>query len=84
MKELEHSSTIGPLPNHKVGWNRPQLLEIQHAYTEGDWPARKKIIEEHIAAAKHMLSDRIVAAGDSVLGHQGFLSVLRCATSGSA
>ena len=55
MKQLEPVSMIGPLPNRKFGWNRPQLLELQSGYTEADWETRENIIAQHIDATVQML-----------------------------
>ena len=55
MKKLEPISMIGPLPNKKWGWNRPQLLETQHTYAESGWEAREETIARHYDATVQML-----------------------------
>ncbi len=35
------------LPNQKFRINRPQLLERQTEYVEGDWAARQRVMDEH-------------------------------------
>jgi hypothetical protein len=55
MKKLEPVSMIGPLPNRKEGWNRPQLLETQHAYAEASLEGREAIIAKHYEATVQML-----------------------------
>ena len=50
LKTLGWSSVNGPLPNGKWGWNRPQILGSQSAFPEGDWSARRKVMDEHLKA----------------------------------
>ena len=50
LKTLAWSSVIGPLPNRKWGWNRPQILGSQSAYPDGDWSVRRKVMDEHLKA----------------------------------
>ena len=50
LKTLAWSSAIGPLPNRKWGWNRPQILGSQSAYPDGDWSVRRKVMDEHLKA----------------------------------
>lgn len=52
---LEFGSIVSPLPNQKVGWNRPQLVGPHQAYVEGDWPTRLKVMEQHWQAALGLL-----------------------------
>lgn len=37
----------GPPPNRKMRINRPQLTELQHAYPDGPWEERHKIMDAH-------------------------------------
>jgi hypothetical protein len=55
MKKLEPISMIGPLPNRKFGWNRPQLLETHHVYAEASVEEREAIIVRHYEATVQML-----------------------------
>ena len=60
LKTLAWSSVIGPLPNRKWGWNRPQLLGSQSAYPDGDWSVRREVMDEHLKATYqifHFLRD---------------------------
>jgi hypothetical protein len=41
LRDLEYGSIVGPLPNNKIGWNRPQLVGVQHDYPQGDWNKRR-------------------------------------------
>ena len=50
LKTLGWSSVNGPLPNRKWGWNRPQILGSQSAYPDGDWSARRRVMDEHLKA----------------------------------
>lgn len=38
---------LGPPPNGKMRINRPQLVELQHAYPDGSWEERHKIMDAH-------------------------------------
>jgi hypothetical protein len=51
----QYSQLLGPLPNQKFLWNMPELLGPQHAYPDGDWAARERIIEQHRQATRGML-----------------------------
>ena len=50
LKTLAWGSVIGPLPNRKWGWNRPQVLSSQSTYPDGDWRVRRKVMDEHLKA----------------------------------
>lgn len=44
---LERIGFSEGLPNRKVRVNRPQLIGRQNAYVEGDWNARRAVMDEH-------------------------------------
>lgn len=52
---LEFGSIVSPLPNQKIGWNRPQLIGPHQAYVEGDWTAREKVMDQHWQATMGLL-----------------------------
>lgn len=54
VQELEYDSHI-QLPNNKICWNRPQLLDSQNKYIEGSWSVRNEIISENRKAALSLL-----------------------------
>lgn len=41
---LEYRVRVPAIPNGKISWNRPQLIGLQNAYVEGDWPARRAVL----------------------------------------
>ena len=48
LKALEFGEpAINPVPNRKVGLNRPQLVGPHQAYVEGAWSVRRRVAEEH-------------------------------------
>lgn len=47
LRKLEYDFIVEPLPNRKIGWNRPQLLGPHHAYVEGDWLTRQAVMDLH-------------------------------------
>lgn len=49
------SGFIGPLPNSKYCWNRPELVGEQNAYFEASWPEREAIIAKHRLATLSLL-----------------------------
>jgi sialidase-1 len=55
VRQLEHTSLIRPIPNDKIGWNRPQLVPLQTAYVEGDWATRRRVAAAHKAATLGLL-----------------------------
>lgn len=55
LKKLEFGSMVSPIPNNKIGWNRPQLVGPHHAYPEADWPTRQRIMDEHWQATMALL-----------------------------
>lgn len=52
---LEFGSIVSPLPNNKVGWNRPQLIGPHQAYVEGDWATRLRVMDQHWQATQGLL-----------------------------
>ena len=52
---LEFGSIVSPLPNKKIGWNRPQLVGPHQAYVEGDWETRLKVMGQHWQATMGLL-----------------------------
>ena len=46
VKQLEYNYYT-EIPNDKIYWNRPQLVNIQHQYIEGGWTVREEIYEAH-------------------------------------
>lgn len=55
LKTLEFGSIVSPLPNQKIGWNRPQLVGPHQAYIEGDWEVRRKVMDQHWQATMGLL-----------------------------
>lgn len=55
LSSLEFGSIVSPLPNNKVGWNRPQLVGPHQGYVEGDWPTRLKVMDQHWQATMGLL-----------------------------
>lgn len=55
LKTLEFGSIVSPLPNQKIGWNRPQLVGPHQAYVEGDWETRRKVMDQHWQATMALL-----------------------------
>jgi hypothetical protein len=45
LRHLDITSVVGPIPNQKVGWNRPQLIGDQNAYVEGNWSVRRQVMD---------------------------------------
>src|SRR5262249_27536336 len=45
--KLEWSSLVAPIPNSKIGWNRPQLVGPHVEYVEADWPTRQRVMDLH-------------------------------------
>lgn len=55
LKTLEFGSIVSPLPNQKIGWNRPQLIGPHQAYVEGDWKTRQQVMDQHWNATMGLL-----------------------------
>jgi hypothetical protein len=55
LKTLEFGSIVSPLPNNKIGWNRPQLVGPHQEYVEGDWAARRRVMDAHWNATMGLL-----------------------------
>ncbi len=55
LKTLEHGSIVRPLPNRKIGWNRPQLVGPHQVYVEGDWEMRRRVMDAHWNATLGLL-----------------------------
>jgi hypothetical protein len=55
VRALEYDFLIQPIPNRKIGWNRPQLLERHQAYVEGDWSTRQSVMDDHWHATLSLL-----------------------------
>ncbi len=55
LKKLAFGSIVSPIPNRKIGWNRPQLVGPHQAYVEGDWTTRRKVMDEHWHATMALL-----------------------------
>lgn len=55
LSKLEFGSIVSPLPNHKIGWNRPQLVGPHQAYVEGDWETRQQVMDQHWQATMGLL-----------------------------
>ncbi|SKB00441.1 FAD dependent oxidoreductase [Prosthecobacter debontii] len=55
LKTLEFGSIVSPLPNQKIGWNRPQLIGPHQAYVEGDWKTRRQVMDQHWNATMGLL-----------------------------
>lgn len=53
--KLEFGSIVQPLPNQKIGWNRPQLVGPHQDYVEGDWSTRQRVMDEHWQATMGLL-----------------------------
>ena len=54
-EELDYDSTIEPLPNQKLSWNRPQLPGRATAYVLGDAATRQRMADEHWEATLGLL-----------------------------
>jgi len=55
LKTLEFTSIVRPIPNDKIGWNRPQILGLHQDYVEGDWETRQAVMDAHWEAAMALL-----------------------------
>lgn len=55
LQTLEYGSIVRPLPNRKIGWNRPQLVGPHQAYVEGDWDSRLQVMDAHWKATLGLL-----------------------------
>lgn len=55
LKKLEFGSLVQPLPNQKIGWNRPQLIGPHQDYVEGDWTTRQRVMDAHWNATLGLL-----------------------------
>ena len=55
LRTLEWGSRVRPIPNEKIGWNRPQLVGLHQAYVEGDWETRQQVMDAHWEAAMALL-----------------------------
>ncbi len=55
LKTLEYGSIVQPIPNQKIGWNRPQLVGLHQDYVEGDWKTRQAVMDAHWKAAMGLL-----------------------------
>jgi len=55
LKKLEFGSLVQPLPNKKIGWNRPQLIGPQTDYVEGDAKVRQQVMDAHWEATMALL-----------------------------
>ena len=55
LRGLNISSVVGPIPNQKICWNRPQLIGDQTAYVEGSWSARRQVMDRFWAATVGLL-----------------------------
>jgi len=68
VRNLEWGSRVRPIPNAKIGWNRPQLVGPHQSYVEGDWEARQKVMDAHwnatIAKLYFMQNDPSVPEDD--------------------
>jgi len=42
-------------PNQKVYLNLPEIVGIQHAYVEGDWATRQRIVDEHARLTRALI-----------------------------
>jgi hypothetical protein len=42
-------------PNQKAYLNLPELVGVQHAYVEGDWATRQKIVDEHAQLTRWLI-----------------------------
>ena len=54
-KRLEYTSVVQPIPNRKIGWNRPQLVGPHNAYVEGVAAARQQALDAHWRATLGLL-----------------------------
>jgi len=52
---LEYGSRVTPVPHHKMGWNRPQLVGIQTDYIEADRAGRRRVLDAHWKATLGLL-----------------------------
>ena len=62
LRSVEMRPGNGPIPNGKVGLNRPQLIGPDtRSYAEGDWTVRRRVMDEHwqltMAALWHYQND---------------------------
>lgn len=55
LKMLEFGSIVQPLPNSKIGWNRPQLVGPHQDYVEGDRATRERVMDQHWDATLALL-----------------------------
>ncbi len=55
VKDLEYGSIVAPLPNQKIGWNRPQLIDVHTAYVEGERGVRGNVMDQHWQATLELL-----------------------------
>lgn len=55
LKKLEFGSIVQPLPNKKIGWNRPQLIGPQTDYVQGDAKTRQQVMDAHWEATMALL-----------------------------
>jgi len=55
LKRLDSGSIVQPLPNKKIGWNRPQLIGPHTAYVEGDAKTRQQVMNAHWDATMALL-----------------------------
>ncbi len=55
LKRLEFGSIVQPLPNKRIGWNRPQLIGPHTAYVQGDVRARQQVMDAHWDATMALL-----------------------------
>jgi hypothetical protein len=55
LRDLQYGGTLGPLPNGKHGWNRPQLVGLHQAWPLGDGEARRRVYEEHVRVTLDLL-----------------------------
>ena len=55
LRTLEFGAEVAGIPNGKLCLNRPQLPGPHNAYVEGDWRARRAIMDAHWETALAML-----------------------------
>lgn len=55
LKRLDFGSIVQPLPNKKIGWNRPQLIGPHTTYVEGDAKTRQQVRDAHWDATMALL-----------------------------
>lgn len=55
LKKLDFGSIVQPLPNKKIGWNRPQLIGPHTTYVEGDATTRQQVLDAHWEATMALL-----------------------------